>query len=184
MAETKSNVPSSQQERGVSSRESYTPGFLNSRDFFSMSPFELMRRFTDEMDRFFEGGASRFGGRHGWSPNVEVRQKNNDLVVCADLPGLSKDDVKVEVTDQGLVIQGERKQQHEQREQGYYRSERSYGQFYRVIPLPEDAKLDQAKAQFNNGVLEVTIPVPESEHTRRQIPIESEAKARTSGGGA
>ena len=80
--------------------------------------------------------------------------------------------------------QGERKREHEEKQEGFYRSERSYGRFYRLIPLPEDAKLDESRAQFNNGVLEVRIPVPEAQKRRREIPIETEAKSRTSGGGA
>lgn len=169
-------------EQGVS-RRGESPGFLamSPREFFSASPLDLMRRFSDEMDRFFGGGRE---GQAVWAPNIEVREKDNNLVISAELPGLSKDDVKIEATDQGLVIHGERKREEEQRERGFYRSERSYGRFYRLIPLPEDARLENAKAQFNNGVLEITIPVEEGQRKRREIPIEAEAKGRTSGGGA
>jgi HSP20 family protein len=151
-----------------------------------------MRRFTDEMDRAFENwGLTRnwgFGGGEPafWSPAVEVFERDNNLVVHAELPGLSKDDVKVEMTDDGLVIQGERKREHEEKGEGFYRSERSYGQFYRLIPLPEGANADQATAQFENGILEVSVPVPESQRRRRTIPIgsggtQTDSQAATAG---
>ncbi len=79
----------------------------------------------------------------------------------------------MEVTNDRLVIQGERKYEQEQNKQGVYRSERHYGQFYRAIPLPEGASTEQAKAQFKNGVLEIAIPTPEQKANRRQIPVES-----------
>jgi HSP20 family protein len=169
---------------GVARRGEHFPGFfsMSPRDFFAMSPFSLARRMSDEMDRWF--GGEGWGERGIWSPAVEVREQDNNLVVCADLPGLKKEDVKVEVTDQGLVIQGERKREHEERsEEGVYRSERSYGRFYRVIPLPEGASVDQANANFKDGVLEVRVPVPAAQRSRREIPI-SETRTRTSGGGA
>lgn len=106
-----------------------------------------------------------------WTPSVEVRQSGNNLVISADLPGLSENDVKLEVTEDGLLIQGERTQEYSENEGGVQRSERSYGRFYRLIPLPGGAKIDEAQANFNNGVLEVTIPTPQSEQKRRPIPI-------------
>jgi HSP20 family protein len=160
-------------------RGSYFPSLfsLSPRDFFSTSPFELMRRFTEEMDRAFEDWGLARGTRLGetalWSPAVEVFERDNNLVVRAELPGLNKDDVKVEMTDNGLIIQGERKREHEEQGEGFYRSERSYGQFYRLIPLPEGANAEQARAQFENGILEVSVPVPESQRRRRSIPIET-----------
>jgi HSP20 family protein len=86
---------------------------------------------------------------------------------------LNKEDVKVEVTNEGLVIQGERKREREEDRGGVHRSERSYGAFYRLIPLPEGANIEQAKAKFNNGVLQVEVPVPKSQEKSRQIPIEA-----------
>jgi HSP20 family protein len=137
-----------------------------------MNPFALMRQFTQDMDRFFGGtGRERGADITEWLPAIEVTERDGKLEVCADLPGLKQEDVKVEVTDEGLVIQGERKREHEERGQGYHRSERSYGQFYRLIPLPEGAKIDEAKAEFNNGELRVSIPIPESRSKSRQIPI-------------
>lgn len=83
----------------------------------------------------------------------------------------------VGVTDDALIIHGERKYEHEDRKGGVYRSERRYGQFYREIPLPEGAKTEQAKANFKDGVLEVVLSVPEAKSNRRTIPIESGSSA-------
>ena len=118
-------------------------------------------------------GGSRGDELRQWSPAVEVRERDGKLEVVADLPGIKESDVKVEVTDEGLVIQGERKSEHEENRGGLYRSERSYGQFYRLIPLPETANIDQARAEFRNGEMRVTIPVPEQQRRGRQIPISS-----------
>jgi HSP20 family protein len=93
-------------------------------------------------------------------------------VVRADLPGLEKNDVKVDIADDVLTIQGERKQEHEEEHEGWYRSERSYGSFYRAVPLPEGTIADSAKANFKNGVLEVTLQAPPKEVSRgRRLEI-------------
>ncbi len=155
---------------GIPSLFSLTP-----REFFSASPFELMRRFTDEMDRFFEGTLPSGRGLSSltvWSPPIEVSEQDGHLSVCAELPGLKKEDVKVEVTPEGITISGQRKREEEERQGHIYRSERYYGAFRRTIPLPDDAQVDQAKATFENGLLTVTIPVPASAQRRREIPIE------------
>jgi HSP20 family protein len=112
-------------------------------------------------------GLSRPLGGHLWAPEVEVLQKNNELTIRADLPGLKRDEVSVEVTDNAVTIQGERKREHEVEREGDYRTERSYGSFYRVIPLLEGAISDQAKASFRDGVLDITMPAPPTSKGRR-----------------
>jgi HSP20 family protein len=155
----------------------YLPSILaiTPRDFLTMSPFGLMRRFTEELDRVFSnlGGTSSGTGLQelAWVPAVEVRQNDNNLVISAELPGLTEKDVRVEATPEGLVIQGERKQEYTGEEGGVRRSERVYGQFYRLIPLPEGANVENAQASFENGLLQITIPIPQSQQNRRQIPI-------------
>lgn len=145
-----------------------------------MSPFALAQRMFDEMDRSFGRLVPWFGGRteagEAWWPSVEVLEKEGNLVVQADLPGVKKEDVQVEVTNGDLQIRGERKREREETGRGYYRSERSYGSFSRYIPLPEGAKTDEARAQFKDGVLEISIPVPESAKKGRQVPIETGEK--------
>lgn len=145
-------------------------------DYFE-NPFSLMRRFSNEMDRLFEG----FGFRPRffetpvetalWAPNVEVLEKEGKLLVRADLPGLTKDDVKVGVTDDVLTLEGERKQEKEEKREGYFRSERSYGAFYRAIPLPEGVKADGIVANFKNGVLEVAMPLVKEEKKVKKIEV-------------
>ena len=139
---------------------------------FGMNPFALMRQFTDDMDRAF--GQTASAGAE-WRPAIEVKQKEGKLVVTAELPGVKKEDVKVNVTDNTLTLEGERKQEKEEKREGYYHSERSYGKFLRSIPLPEGAKTDQTAAQFKDGVLEITVPVPPIKPTvkekGKQIPV-------------
>ena len=161
--------------------ESYFP---SPAEFFS-NPFSAMRRMHEDMDRMFSqafggfgGGLSSAGAGGGaggglsmWSPAIEVRQDKDRLTVCAELPGLKPEEVQVEVNEDALVIQGERRQEERSDERGMHRTERRYGRFYRAIPLPDGANAEQAKAEFNHGVLEVTIPVPEQQSRRRQIPI-------------
>jgi len=155
-------------------------------DLMSMSPFTLMRRLTEDMDRMFTGYGSLGGGRESghWAPPIEVRESGGNVIVCAELPGLNKDDVKVELRDEALVIQGERKREVDEEQGGVRRSERYYGSFYREIPLPEGAKTDQAKAHFNNGVLEVVVPIAEAQQRSRQIPIESGGSTERKSAGA
>ena len=162
----------------------------------TVNPFQTMRRFTKDMERLFED----FQGfsfpnffrtdfvpfrmeldQSEWMPQIEVLQNNGQLMVRADLPGLTKDDVKVELTDDLLTISGERKEEKEEKREGFYRSERSYGSFYREIPLPEGAKTEDAAATFRNGVLEITMPVPKAETSTRKLEIKEpmEEKSRT-----
>ena len=168
------------QRGGIQRSGGYVPSVfsLSPRDFFTSSPLGLMRRFADEMDRVFSnlgasGQRNATGEELAWMPVVEVRENDNQLIVNAELPGLTDKDVRVETTPEGLVIQGERQREYSSDEGGIQRSERSYGRFWRLIPLPEDAQVDQAKASFENGVLQITIPIPESQQQRRQIPISS-----------
>jgi HSP20 family protein len=187
------NVERRQQERGLESRsqgglqrrgEAGLPSFFRNDplELFSMSPFTLMRRLTEDMDRMFSG----FGGHAGsemrnWAPPIEVRENQGNLVIATELPGLNKEDVKVEETDEAVVIQGERKRERQDDSGGIHRSERYYGSFYREIPLPQGAKAEEAKAQFNNGVLEVTVPIPESQRRTRQVPIEAGEERKSVG---
>jgi HSP20 family protein len=145
-----------------------------------------LEHLNTEMDRLYDIfglGRDWLGPRPGmfrprtrpgglWIPDIEMVQRNRDLVIRADLPGLTKDDVEVESSDDALTIRGERKWEREDEHEGVYRSERAYGSFYRVIPLPEGTVAEQAKATFKNGVLEITMPGPPLSATEgRPIPI-------------
>ena len=173
MAEVKVNKEQGLAKPGTPESGLFRPFFPFSRSF-GWEPFGLLRELSQEMDRAFRGPAGT--QLETWAPAVDVQQCDGDLVVTAELPGLKKDDVKVELTDDALIIQGERKQEHKEDHEGYHRWERSYGKFYRSIPLPEGAKTDQAKAELTEGVLKVSVPVPETKKKSRQIPIEQAAK--------
>lgn len=164
---------------------------LRRRDPFDTawaSPFALMRRMQDEMDRWFGGpGTTRNwvpspDSQLDWAPAVDVFQRGSELVVRADLPGISKDDVDVEVNEDSLTIRGERRYEREEEREGVYRSERSYGSFVRVVPLPEGTITDSAKASFKDGVLEIVMQAPGREVKRgRRIEI-GEGASNASGG--
>ena len=102
-----------------------------------------------------------------WAPQIEVFQRENELVIRADLPGMKRDDITVDITEDAVTIQGERRQESEEEREGVYRSERVYGSFYRVIPIPEGAITEQANGNFRDGVLEITMPVPPKSKGRR-----------------
>ena len=142
------------------------------------SPFDLMSRWSQRMDRVFEDfWRHPFGGDGGessiasWMPDVEIHRHGDELVVRADLPGMKKEDVQVEVAEGALTIRGERRQECEDSDDGHYRSECSYGSFFRSIPLPPEAEAEEAKAEFKNGVLEVHVPAPERKSSRTSIEV-------------
>lgn len=157
------------------------------------TPFGFMRRFATDMEQLFEDFEGfrfpRLFGREffpftpefervAWTPALEVRQKNGQYIVHVDLPGLKKEDVKVELTNDFLTISGERKEEKEEKGEGFYRSERTYGTFFRQVPLPEGAKTDTAVAKFDNGVLEITMEVPKVEPRVRRLEIKGEEAAK------
>jgi HSP20 family protein len=124
---------------------------------------------TSELDRMLESPVSLFAwpasgaattNVAAWSPGIDVFEKDNRLITKVDLPGLKKEDVKVELTDGHLVISGERKTEAEEKKGDFYRCERAYGSFFRAVPLPAGVKTEDVKASFADGVLEVTMPLP------------------------
>jgi HSP20 family protein len=156
---------------------------MNPFDLLGLSPFGMIRRMNRELERT-AGDLGLLGGDAGWLPTIEVSESDGNLRLQADLPGLSPEDVRVEIGDNEIVIQGERRVEHKENDRGTRRTEREYGLFYRTIPLPEGAQVDQAKASFRNGVLEVTVPVPQKASERHPIPVESESRPATGSGQA
>jgi HSP20 family protein len=152
-------------------------------------PHSLIRRMADDMERLFEsigfgnsyvpfGGAydSWTTGRRSpaatWTPPTEIFRRGDKVVVRTELPGLRRDDIDVEVLDDTLIVSGERTEENNEDSGGYYRSERSYGSFYREIPLPQGIDSDKSDASFSDGVLEVTFPAPaEQARKGKQIKI-------------
>jgi HSP20 family protein len=134
---------------------------------------------TSELDRMFEDWPSlrwpSFGAAidtKAW-PKIDVFERDNRLVTRVDLPGMKKEDVTVEVTDGHLTLSGERKHETEEKKENVYRSEREYGSFCRVVPLPEGVKLEDVKASFADGVLEVSVPLPAKPAAKmRKVQIE------------
>lgn len=174
------------------SRESFLPSQ-------SLDPFAFTRRFMEDIDRMFgdfgmsgflapyvtalpraagTGGAALAQGY--WRPQIEVREREGEIVMRADLPGLSAHDVRLEIEDDMLAIEGERQDEQEEARGNVYHSERSYGFFRRTIQLPEGVDPDRVEATFNNGVLEVRIPTPK----RKGRPVEIKGGAGTKAIGA
>jgi HSP20 family protein len=146
-------------------------------------PFGMLRQMTKDFDRLFDEGAFRFPffgkmAKTAWTPGIDVFEKNNALVTKIDLPGMKKEDIKVEITDGYLAISGERKTEAEEKKDDYYRCEREYGTFYRSVPLPEGVKAEDIKATFADGVLEVWVPLPPIAAAKPQtIKVDEPAKA-------
>ena len=182
-------------------REPMTSAALNRSPSSSMvygpavTPLALMRRMADDMDRMFQefglGGGnlglrSLFGSpgerdpwrqsasleQRVWAPQIETFRRGDKLVVRADLPGLSREDVQVEIDDGVLSVSGQRSEEREDNRDDFYRTERSYGRFYRSIALPDGVEAEDVEATFKDGVLEVTMPAPrQTDRSARQIPI-------------
>ena len=133
-------------------------------------PSDLALRWEREVDRMmddFFGRRMRRWWPERWArsedinfetPAVDLYEDKDDIVVKAELPGIDRDDVHVNLTDHTLTIQGEKKHDEEVKEENFYRCERSYGTFVRTLELPQDVQADKIKAAFKNGVLEVRMP--------------------------
>jgi HSP20 family protein len=143
------------------------------------SPFALLDELTDELARFWGRPMGRrsaperllaqlpLGG-----PRLDVFEKGGKLIIKADLPGVKKEDVQVEVDDGDIVIQGETRRDDETREDQYYRMERSIGRFYRRVPLPFDVKPEDVEAKMSDGVLEIRVPKPpEAKRQGTRVPV-------------
>ena len=153
-------------------------------------PFALLRDMTKQFDRLFEeGNWPTFRWPSGFfkpvnadvafEPAIDVFEKDGRLVTKIDLPGMTKKDVKVEVTDGYLSIAGERKSEVEEKKDAFYRCERQYGSFYRAVPLPDGIKFEDVKATFTEGVLEVSVPLPATPKADvRRVEIETPAPAK------
>jgi HSP20 family protein len=179
MAQGTKQARNDQMQRRDQGMERRNRGTFDRGGFSQWDPFTLMNSFRQEMDRFMDdlgfGGnflspsMTGFGGGQmaNWTPTTEIFERDNELVVRADLPGLTKDDIDLDIDDDQITIRGERKSEHEENREGFFRSERSYGRFIRSIPIPQGIDPEQAKANFRNGVLEITMPKPERPRGRK-----------------
>jgi HSP20 family protein len=193
MAETKTSEktqPSSQpsgsqqgagqQRGGLQTRTSGQSGLQRRQGYpslFAVSPFELMRRMSEEMIRTIAGVPAGGEAQQLWAPRIEARQEDGEFVIRAELPGTEAADIAVNVSDDAVTIHGERRQEHQQRRGDLVVSEISYGEFHRVIPLPEGVIADTATATFRDGVLEIRMPAPPAEVRQgRRIEITQASK--------
>ena len=117
-------------------------------------------------------GTSTINGNGGstWLPAVDVTETENELVLSFDLPGLSEDQISIELEDNVLTVSGQRERKHEQREESFYRYERRFGSFARSVALPAGVTEEDIRANYENGVLEIRVPKPE-EQRRKRIQI-------------
>lgn len=132
-----------------------------------------LSRPEGDMDRMFEDFLGRrlrpFWPERWWpaesmkitTPAVDLYEEKDNIVVKAELPGMEKDNIEVNLSDNRLTIKGEKKQEEEVKKEGYYRSERSYGSFVRTLELPRKVQTDKVKAAFKSGILEIRLPKTE-----------------------
>jgi HSP20 family protein len=156
---------------------------LDPLSIFGDSPFSMFGNMHQELSRAFgqPGRSNQLSQSDDfntlvWAPAVELAFRDGNLVVSAELPGLTEQDVTIEVNDDVLIIRGERSVEREEAEGGIRRTERRYGQFYRAIALPDGAEAEKAQAQFQNGVLQITIPLAQSK--LKQIPIQASSSTQ------
>jgi HSP20 family protein len=137
--------------------------------------WEPLREFgtlQNEMNRLFNTvfdspGPGNGGTMRRWMPPMDLVETDDHFVLRADLPGMSEDDVKIELEDTTLTVSGERKAEHETKSEGYYRVERAFGAFSRTLTLPQGVEPEAVTAKFDRGVLEIRVPKPEERKPRR-----------------
>jgi HSP20 family protein len=185
-------------EGGERQSRSRSRGPALSRWSLPPSPWELLRRMSDDMNRAaedFRGGRMSDTSRPqrsssgviatnssaspmaqmepmAWVPDVEVVRQPNDLVVLVDLPGIAPDEIDISINDGLLTIAGERMMEQRDEQDGFVRTERSYGSFMRTVILPDGADESRIQAKIDNGVLEIDVPLAGDSHARR-IPVKS-----------
>ena len=135
-------------------------------------PFRELSSLQTEMNRLFNAAfdsptSPGNGGTRRWSPAMDLLETEEQFVLRADLPGMTENDVSIELEDNVLTVSGERKTEHEDKREGFYRMERAFGTFSRSLTLPKGVDPEGVSAQFDRGVLEVRIPKPEQRKPRR-----------------
>jgi HSP20 family protein len=135
-------------------------------------PLRELGTLQTEMNRLFNTvfdspGQGNAGALRRWMPAMDLVETEDHFVLRADLPGMSEEDVKIELEDTTLTVSGERKAEHEDRGEGYYRVERAFGSFARTLTLPQGVDPEAVTAGFDRGVLEIRVPKPEARKPRR-----------------
>jgi HSP20 family protein len=137
------------------------------------NPARDLMRVREEMNRLFSQFFREGDGEEGtwvtgmWTPPVDIHETDEALILKAELPGFSKDDVHIELHDNRLTLRGERKHETEVKEEQYHRRERAYGSFHRAFLLPATIDQDQVKASFKDGILELRLPKSEKAKPKR-----------------
>ncbi len=139
------------------------------RGLMVWNPFAELERIRREFDRLLEKFTPTVGVEKVFSPAIEVYETDKEIVVKAELPGVKKEDVEVTIKDNTLYIKGEKKEEREEKTEALHVVERVYGKFERAIGLPEDVKLEDIKAEYKDGVLEIKLPKVE---TTKETKIE------------
>jgi len=133
-------------------------------------PFSELRRMREDMDKLFGSMAipSIFAPMEAVRacPAVDVLEKDNSIIVRAEVPGLKKEDIEVTATEDSISLRGEFKREEEAKEEGYFRREMRSGRFFRTIPMPSAINRDQVRASFRDGILEITAPKAEEAQAR------------------
>ena len=136
-------------------------------------PLRELSSLQNEMNRLFNtvfdapATPGNGGTMRRWVPAMDLLETADHFVLRADLPGMTQEDVKIELEDSTLTVSGERKSEHEDKQEGYYRVERAFGSFSRSLTLPKGIDADAVTANFENGVLEIRVPKPEERKPRR-----------------
>jgi HSP20 family molecular chaperone IbpA len=151
-------------QKSFVSPQSWLPNVLNTWE----EPFVMLRKLSEDLDQYVgrlmqaplaEAGQRPLIGKHRWTPTVDMSQRGQEIVICVDLPGLTRSDVKLQMHEDKLTIEGERHAESRQQAEGYHRVERVQGRVFRSIPLPEGIDAQSAHASMRDGVLEITVPL-------------------------
>lgn len=121
-----------------------------------ISPWQALQQLREQMDGIL--GSMFTGGPGEWSPPIDLEERDNELVLTAELPGLNPEDIDVEIEGNTLTLRGEKRAEKEQQEGEHHYYERQYGTFVRRLSLPESVDSDRATARFDNGILRITLP--------------------------
>jgi HSP20 family protein len=151
-------------------------------------PFRELSSLQTEMNRLFsaafDGQGQGAATARRWTPAMDLLETDDEFVLRADLPGMTDADVHIELEDSVLTVSGERKLEHEDKREGFYRMERAYGAFSRSLTLPKGVDPEGVTAAFDRGVLEVRVPKPEQRKPRRITISTGESEPRTLEGAA
>jgi len=161
------SIPSKKEKKEV---------ILMIKDLTKWDPFRDILSVKEGFDRLMEDYFGRFPekvGEEAWYPIADIKETSDEIIVSAEIPGMKKSDIKLTLSDNQLTIQGEKKMEKEEKNETYYRIERAYGKFKRVIPLPIEVEEAKVSATYKDGVLHIKLPKSEKSK-KKKIDIEVE----------